>query len=288
MEEDEIRSVQAELDERKVSLEEKKLALDLERDKRSHRFWERNFGVVLPVVVTFIGTMLSIVTFYTGELNRKEATKRAQSEADQQNTLAAADAKQKRRLALLEVMDKHYQDLFSNKPDVAEKISALLLVAFGADEIKDDLDRIAKQAPAETKQVWRDARDKAEKMAASWYVIGGPDDQPYSATDELAFVTTKDLSNPEIAPYFLKQPFTGATGLARRLNPSAYFVAIPFALKNKMHGPLLTIRNVRNNVTLKALIADAIPNREKGRIAVSQALADALDLLSSDHPEITF
>lgn len=280
MTEEEYREFQAQI-------EEKKYRLEVEKERRSGRFFEKHFAVVLPSVVALAGVAVSFVTFRVGTENKKNEVERAAIEADQKSKIALQDVKQKRRLALLDLMDKHYSELFSDKPEVVGRVSELLLVGFEQGEIKEPFDRMKALAKTtETKHEWDKAERAAVMLAPTWYTFGGPTDEPYGPTDELA-ITRADLKDSEIAKQFLSQQPPGTSGMARLLNPDRFYLAIPRSMKPKGSGHWLMISNPRNDKSVKALLVDFTPKYEKDTFALSPGVIKSLQLQPDDRPVVT-
>ena len=113
--------------------------------------------------------------------------------------------------------------------------------------------------------------------------FGGPADQGVKADEGLALFEQDDVpDNPDL--FLLQQP-PGTTGLARRLNPEAKYLACRWNYgitpKSflKLKTTLVTITNPANNKAEKARPADAGPAVETGRVVdLSPSLAAALGL----------
>ena len=54
-------------------------------------------------------------------------------------------------------------------------------------------------------------------------IFGGPEDMDVGPDEGLALVSNTDL--PTLRAYFLPEQPPGTTGLARRLNPSSFYIA---------------------------------------------------------------
>jgi N-acetylmuramoyl-L-alanine amidase len=121
----------------------------------------------------------------------------------------------------------------------------------------------------------------------SWF--GGPNDTGVSSNEGLAFVYELDDA-PHL--FLSKQP-AGTTGLARRLDPSVFYVACRWDYDTTAKGML-------RNQTYKALVrangreflaypADWGPHMDTGRVAdVSPGLMDALGITTDDPIEVIY
>lgn len=121
----------------------------------------------------------------------------------------------------------------------------------------------------------------------SWF--GGPNDTGVSSSEGLAFIYSYD-QRPDL---FLDQQPPGTTGLARRLNPSVFYVACRWDYD-------VTPKTMLDDVDKKALVrannreftawpADWGPNSNTGRVAdLSKGLMDALGIETDDTVEVIY
>jgi hypothetical protein len=121
----------------------------------------------------------------------------------------------------------------------------------------------------------------------SWF--GGPDDAGVKSSEGLAFI-----QSIEDAPYlFLPEQPPNTTGLARRLNPDAHFIACRWDYAVTPSELLLKetvlIRAVRTGIVMRAFPADWGPHVDTGRIAdISMGLMNALDIETDDEVTVVF
>ncbi len=119
--------------------------------------------------------------------------------------------------------------------------------------------------------------------------FGGPNDKGVDPDEGLAFIS--DVSQ---APHlFLSYQPTGTTGLARRLNPLAYYIACRWDYDETPAYMLLEemalVRSVKTKKQIKCYPADWGPNEDTGRIAdVSPATLEALGIKTDDEVEVMF
>ena len=123
--------------------------------------------------------------------------------------------------------------------------------------------------------------------------FGGPDDTGVRPDEGLSLFEPADVTaNPDL---FLATQPAGTSGLARRLNPQAKYLACRWNLAItpksylKSKATLVTVTNPANNKSEKARPADTGPAIETGRVAdLSPGLAQALGLNTDDacHVEI--
>lgn len=129
------------------------------------------------------------------------------------------------------------------------------------------------------------------KGKASWF--GGPDDEGVSEDEGLAFIYDVDD-----APHlFLSYQPEGTTGLARRLNPDALYVAMrwPYDSSNKEEWRELLLREMalvsspKTGKVLKVYPADWGPHGDTGRVAdLSPAALTTLGIETDDEVEVVF
>ena len=120
----------------------------------------------------------------------------------------------------------------------------------------------------------------------SWF--GGPSDGGVSPDEGLAFIY--EVAD---APHlFLPEQPPGTTGLARRLDPSVYYIACRWDYDVTSKTDLLTMKVlVRAIKTGKLYVADPAdwgPHQDTGRIAdISPGLMTALGIETDDEVEVT-
>ena len=117
--------------------------------------------------------------------------------------------------------------------------------------------------------------------------FGGPHDTGVSPSEGLALFDQGDIADN--TDLFLDQQPAGTTGLARRLNPDANYLACRWDYKTtprnflKAHTTLVTVTNIHTNQSVQARPADWGPNVKTGRVAdLSPGLAHALGLDTND------
>lgn len=119
----------------------------------------------------------------------------------------------------------------------------------------------------------------------SWF--GGPDDMGVTPSEGLAFIY-----EVEMAPgLFLDEQPDGTSGLARRLDPAEYYIAMRWDYDEISKEDLLkTICLVRSPETGRAFWArpaDWGPNADTGRVCdLSPGLMDDLGIDTDDEVEI--
>jgi N-acetylmuramoyl-L-alanine amidase len=129
----------------------------------------------------------------------------------------------------------------------------------------------------------------ALRGTVSWF--GGPNDTGVSPSEGLAFIY--DVSD---APHlFLSQQPPGTTGLARRLDPSKFYIACrwdydaPGTSKDDLLDVKVLVRAPKTGKEFVCDPADWGPHVDTGRIAdISQGLMDALGIQTDDEVEVVF
>ena len=123
----------------------------------------------------------------------------------------------------------------------------------------------------------------------SWF--GGPEDEGVAADEDLAFIYEVDQAPQLFLPY---QP-EGTSGLARRLNPDAFYVAARWDYqttpKEMLRDPrlLVLVRAPMSGFAFLAWPADWGPHVDTGRVAdLSPGLMDALGIITDDQVEISY
>lgn len=120
--------------------------------------------------------------------------------------------------------------------------------------------------------------------------FGGPKDTGVSPSEGLALIEPPDLSQWWFRHLFLSQQPPGTTGLARRLDPAAYYCALRFdyheTSRSMLRASLVLITNSLTGRSVFARPADWGPNiRTKRMIDVSPGVAAALSLTTDDRVE---
>jgi len=122
----------------------------------------------------------------------------------------------------------------------------------------------------------------------SWF--GGPEDMGVTPSEGLAFLYEVD-DKPEV---FLDEQPKGTTGLARRLDPDTYYVALRWDYdqfpKEMLAGDRMAlIRAPKTGREFRAHPADWGPHVDTGRVAdISLGLMEALGIDTDDEVEITY
>lgn len=134
--------------------------------------------------------------------------------------------------------------------------------------------------------------------------FGGPADKGVSPSEGLALWGPGDVAHPRLASMLLRTQPRGTTGLARRLDPSARYIACRWSyeradLKKPGRIQLITPRLFLRSVTIRVMnahtgaVADATPvdygpHQDTGRVAdLSPGLARALGLATDDECLVT-
>lgn len=119
----------------------------------------------------------------------------------------------------------------------------------------------------------------------SWF--GGPDDEGVSPSEGLAFIF--DVSQ---APgLFLDEQPPGTTGLARRLDPSEFYIAMRWDYdeisKEDLLRTICLVRAPDAGISFWARPSDWGPHSDTDRIAdISPGLMEALGIQTDDEVEI--
>lgn len=121
--------------------------------------------------------------------------------------------------------------------------------------------------------------------------FGGPGDTGMKPDEGLALFDASDLSNPAHQSLFLKQQPAGTTGMGRRLDPDAFYIACRWDYattpKSLLRTVEVSVTNVDTGETRKARPADWGPNEKTGRVAdLSPGLEKALGLKTDQICEV--
>jgi len=120
--------------------------------------------------------------------------------------------------------------------------------------------------------------------------FGGPEDTGVSSSEGLAFLYEVD-DKPGI---FLDYQPAGTTGLARRLDPSTYYIAMRWDYdqfsKDRLAGyEMAMVRSTKSGASHLAHPADWGPHVDTNRVAdVSPGLMEALGLETDDEVEVVY
>lgn len=126
-----------------------------------------------------------------------------------------------------------------------------------------------------------------ERGKVSWF--GGPDDEGVSASEGLAIYEPEQVSeHPEL---FLEDQPAGTTGLARRLNPDAYYVAMRWDYdlysKDELRDMLVLVYAPMTGRAFLARPTDWGPHEDTDRLAdISPGLLEALGISTDDEVEV--
>jgi hypothetical protein len=120
--------------------------------------------------------------------------------------------------------------------------------------------------------------------------FGGPHDTGVSASEGLALIEPPDLSQWWFSYLFLASQPPGTTGLARRLNPDAYYCACRFdyseTSRSLLRHSFVRLKNPSTGKTIFARPADWGPNARTSRVVdISPGAAARLCLTTDDRIE---
>lgn len=122
--------------------------------------------------------------------------------------------------------------------------------------------------------------------------FGGPSDTGVTPSEGLALFEHLDLLEPEHAALFLPRQPHNTTGLARRLDPSAHYIALRWDYTETPRAFLRTanVTITANGITITGVRpVDWGPNIRTGRIAdLSPGLLAALHITTDDEATITY
>jgi N-acetylmuramoyl-L-alanine amidase len=121
----------------------------------------------------------------------------------------------------------------------------------------------------------------------SWF--GGPNDKGVASDEDLAFIYEVDQAPHLFLPY---QP-PNTTGLARRLDPHAHYIACRWDYDSTPREQLLEdvalVRSLKTGRALTAYPSDWGPHVDTGRVAdISPGLMEALGIQTDDEIEVIF
>jgi N-acetylmuramoyl-L-alanine amidase len=121
----------------------------------------------------------------------------------------------------------------------------------------------------------------------SWF--GGPNDTGVAPDEGLAFIYDVD----EAPHLFLEEQPEGTSGLARRLDPSKYYVACRWDYdvtpKSMLADPTIQATVIAGGKELRAWPADWGPHADTGRAAdISPGLMEALGIETDDEVEVIY
>jgi hypothetical protein len=126
--------------------------------------------------------------------------------------------------------------------------------------------------------------------SCSWF--GGPDDEGVSSSEDLAWWETWDqVVNDKAEGLFLDAQPPGTTGLARRLDPDEFYIAMRWDYdeisKNDLKRTICIVRSPDTSKAFFARPSDWGPNSNTGRICdISPGLMQALGVETDDDVEI--
>lgn len=115
--------------------------------------------------------------------------------------------------------------------------------------------------------------------------FGGPKDTGVSPSEGLALWEPAEIKGSSIELFFLPTQPKGTTGLARRLDPDKFYLAMrwDYAVTPKTHLQKISVRVTANGRSCLARPVDWGPNIRTRRIAdLSPGLAKALGLATDD------
>lgn len=123
------------------------------------------------------------------------------------------------------------------------------------------------------------------KITGKMSCFGGPHDTGVRPNEGLALLSRHDLTDPAFSGLFLAEQPEGTTGLARRLNPAALYIAMRW--NYRVHPPSF-LRHTKvtvsaNGKSVEVQPVDWGPNEDTDRVAdLGQGVLDALGLKTDD------
>ena len=123
------------------------------------------------------------------------------------------------------------------------------------------------------------------KVEGKISTFGGPDDKGVSPSEGLALLNLSDVIVPQFRPLFLPKQPAGTCGLARRLNPNAFYLAMrwDYAQTPRAFLRKIKVTCIANGIQVEAQPVDWGPHMRTGRVAdLSPGLARALKLQTDD------
>lgn len=150
----------------------------------------------------------------------------------------------------------------------------------------------SRPAPVKPSAPLLNASQPAIVFRGKMSTFGGPADTGVSASEGLALRAGGDVTDPRLGAVFLTRQPARTTGLARRLNPDAFYLACrwDYVVTSKafLRAVTVAVTNPRTGKVLEAIPVDWGPNARTGRIAdLSPGLARALDLKTDDECLVT-
>ncbi len=126
---------------------------------------------------------------------------------------------------------------------------------------------------------------KTLRISGKMSTFGGPRDMGVTPSEGLALFEKQDLCAPITCGLFLDHQPSGTSGLARRLDPDAFYLAMrwDYAKTPRQYLRKISVKVSANGRTLEARPVDWGPNIRTNRIAdLSPGLARALGLNTDD------
>jgi hypothetical protein len=130
---------------------------------------------------------------------------------------------------------------------------------------------------------------QAKEFSGKIGIWGGPNDMGVPPDENLALVDPSEI--PDFQRYFLPRQPSGTTGLARRLDPTSYYISARwnYTITSKpfLKTHLVIVKNPRNGKSAEAQPVDWGPDAMSGRVAdISPGLATYLGLTVDDEAVI--
>lgn len=251
----------------RFQLEAERLRLDQGNARMEGTFFAKHFPAILAAAIALAGVLVSAAQIFVGETtNRNTATLAAKKD-------------------LREFIATHRKELFGTDRATAEQLRKTLEVTFPQPLVKEVLEKIAPQVPSETRDIFNTLPKTGPVIRGRVGTWGGPQDAGVGPDEGLALIKKEEM--PQFQDYFLSTQPLGTTGLARRLNPRASYIAARWDYKRFPPSYLQThkvkVTNPRNGKSAQAQPVDWGPASHSGRVAdISPGLAETLDLEVGD------
>ncbi len=235
--------------------------------KRMTKPSENRFGALVSAAIAFAGVVVSGASIWVAYVQKSK------------------DIEIAARKDLRDFVIANQSLIFGDDRAKTERIRNVMRVTFSDDLLAEVFPRIQLTASSTTRDIFSSTVVQGRTFKGKIDTWGGPNDAGTSADEGLALIDSSEIA--QFKKYFLPEQPPGTTGLTRRLDPKAYYIAARWNYRDTSRSflktNLVTVKNPKNGRTAQAQAVDWGPSPSTGLVAsISPGLAEGLGLRVDD------
>jgi hypothetical protein len=145
----------------KLDLEIKRYELEKRRSDRESSFASKHAGLLITSLISVATLVVSWVQVHIAEINKLKELEFKQIEKDERLHLEKIKQEREWRLSSLEFLYKNREDIYNSDNESRLRLRAIISTTFPEDHVEIMFAGLAQAAPAEQRNEWELAKDKA-------------------------------------------------------------------------------------------------------------------------------